>query len=81
MDDENAARNAALRECSASISTCNGIAVYEGTDVSIISCRGGGRIVSYVGGSEHGNQTEMALKKARSAGFRDDQCYEFASYN
>ncbi len=79
--NETAARNEALQECqSKSQRTCSGIAVTSQADVIAIGCNDGNQVNAFVGGSTQGNAMEVALGKAKAAGFSANSCKQIFNY-
>jgi hypothetical protein len=75
------ARNTAKKECeTTTLRTCYVIAVPESADVSAVGCTYGGRSESFLGGSALNAQKDIALNKAKGAGFPESTCAEFYTY-
>jgi hypothetical protein len=74
-------RAAARNECeNASGRTCVAISVPESWDVVGLHCRNGSVFNGFVGGSYQGFAKNVALDKARDAGFGGSQCIEVLNY-
>ncbi len=76
--NEDLARNQALRECQELTQrSCSGIAVTHQAEVVAIGCiDNNNQTNAFLGGSTQGSAMEVALQKARSAGFSRQNCHE-----
>ncbi len=74
-------RASARSECeNASGRTCVAISVPESWKVVGLHCGNGSGLSAFVGGSYQGLAKDVALDKARDAGFSESQCIEVLNY-